>query len=680
MKKQLTKIIDVNKDKCINCHACILACPVKYCNDGSGDHVNVNFDLCIGCGSCLVKCTHNARIYLDDFSYFLKALEKGEKVVAIVAPSVAANFPDKYLNLNGWFKSIGIEAVFDVSFGAELTVYSYLNYIKEKNPKLVIAQPCPAIVTYLEIYKPELLEYLVPVDSPMLHTMKMIKHFYPKYKNHKIAVISPCTAKKREFDETGYGDFNVAYKSLDEFLKTSNIDLNNYEPVDYDNPPAERAVLFSSPGGLMQTAERWVPEIRYKTRKIEGTHTIYNYLKQLPEVIELGTAPLLIDCLNCENGCNAGSLTLVKDKSIDEIEFYINKRNLEQQNLYLNSPETQDSDYKKVIENLIKKYWKENLYTRNYINLSENNYIKTPTEVELWTIYNKMKKYSQDDILNCTSCGYEKCESMATAIFNNLNRPENCHFYLHKEAILSHEEILKSQKRLRNILESTSEGFIQIDNNGNIIEANPTLKQMFGEDDIVGKSAFDFLDEKNKEIFIQQLNIRNHQDNGKYELEIKSKNGEKIYCLISATNIYDDDGKKTGSFGMISNITDLKKAEQTIQNSEKKFRTLFEYANFGIFLLRNELIIECNKKGLEMFGCSTEQMIGMTLLQFSPENQPDGSDSESKLKIQFDLTLANKQPTFYWVLSRKNKTEFDSEISLAKIVLSGETFIQVIIR
>ena len=55
--------------------------------------------------------------------------------------------------------------MFDVSFGAELTVKSYLEYIRARHPEMVISQPCPAIVTFVEIYMPELLPYLAPADS-----------------------------------------------------------------------------------------------------------------------------------------------------------------------------------------------------------------------------------------------------------------------------------------------------------------------------------------------------------------------------------------------------------------------------------------------------------------------------------------------------------------------------------
>ena len=36
-KKELIPVINVDQEKCVNCHVCINACPVKYCNDGSGD-------------------------------------------------------------------------------------------------------------------------------------------------------------------------------------------------------------------------------------------------------------------------------------------------------------------------------------------------------------------------------------------------------------------------------------------------------------------------------------------------------------------------------------------------------------------------------------------------------------------------------------------------------------------
>lgn len=454
MKKTLSKVITVDEDKCINCHACIAACPVKYCNDASGDFIQINHDSCIACGACITACTHEARVILDDTQRFFDDLSKGEKIVAIVAPAIATNYPNSYLKINTWLKSIGIKAVFDVSFGAELTVKSYLEYAEQKKPKTIIAQPCPAIVSFIEIYKPELLPYLAPADSPMVHTLKMIKEYYPEYKYYKTVVISPCIAKKREFEEVKYGDYNVTLTKLNEYFKTNKININNFKDTDYDNPPAERAVLFSTPGGLLRTVQRESEAAAASTRKIEGNPTIYHYLEHLPEMIQKGYSPLIVDCLNCEKGCNAGTGTDTKELHPDELEYYIEKRANEMKQRHKKSGLAADKRTKKSIDELINKYWKPNLYHRTYMDLRDNFQLKKPNEKQKWDIYHKMNKFSEKDIFNCNSCGYSRCEDMAIAIFNDLNKPENCHHFISDQLEKDKKNILESQEKVYDLQKS----------------------------------------------------------------------------------------------------------------------------------------------------------------------------------------------------------------------------------
>ncbi len=455
----LAKIINVDAEKCQNCHACITACPSKFCNDGSGDHIKINDDLCIGCGECLKACTWGARTIVDDTEQFMEDLKRGVPMVAIIAPAVAASFPTTYLNLNGWLKQNGVSANFDVSFGAELTIKSYLEHIQKNRPKAVIAQPCPAIVSYIELYRPELLEYLAPADSPMLHTIKMIKEFYPEYKNHKVAVISPCIAKKREFEETGYGDYNVTMTNLKEYLINNGIALERYDKIDYDNPPAERAVLFSTPGGLMETADRWAHGIRSKIKKIEGPHSIYEYLETLDRDIARGHAPLIIDCLNCEKGCNGGTGTDCTDLSMGQLESLIESRKEQMQNLYLNgegSSNLSEVDKDEIIQDRIKDYidenWKPGLYDRTYVNRSKNKLVTKVPERALEEIYHSMHKYSPDDHKNCSACGYGNCKDMATAIYNGLNQPYNCHYYQHKMLEINSEKRKAAMTEFQNLI------------------------------------------------------------------------------------------------------------------------------------------------------------------------------------------------------------------------------------
>jgi len=458
-KASLTPVIRVDENKCINCYACITDCPVKLCMNASGDKITINPDLCIGCGNCIHVCTHKARSIIDDTPRFLSDLKNGIKMIAIVAPAVASVFPDRFLNLNGWLKSLGVEAFFDVSFGAELTVISYLDYINAKNPRTVIAQPCPAIVSFVEIYHPELIPHLAPADSPMLHTVRLVNEYYPEYKHHKTVIISPCIAKRREFDETGLGDYNVTMLALKEQLELQRKELSSFPEIQYTTPHAERAVGFSTPGGLLDTAERFVPGIRRKTHKVEGVHTIYPYLTEMSELLHSDVEiPLLIDCLNCEKGCNGGPGTGNIDKPVPVLENPVRKRRAKLEAYH--KPHKGEWVYKKY-HTILDKYWKKNLYNREYRDLSGNNNLRIPSEQELTEVYHKLRKFDKKDIYNCTSCGYGSCEAMAKAIFNNLNKPENCAHYI-MERLKEHVTTAEQNQMLKEQIESASKSIDDI--------------------------------------------------------------------------------------------------------------------------------------------------------------------------------------------------------------------------
>lgn len=441
----LRPVVRVIEENCVNCHRCIAVCPVKMANDGSGDHVRINGDLCIGCGECIDACTHGAREGIDDAEAFFGALARREKIVAIVAPAVVSSFPDDYLRLNSFLAQMGVSAFFDVSFGAELTVKSYLEYKKEHNPKTIIAQPCPTLVTFIELYRPELIPYLAPADSPMLHTIKMIREYYPLYSSYKVAVLSPCFSKRREFDETGIGDYNVTFRSLSDYIRKKGVVLSEYPEKEYDNPPAERAVLFSTPGGLMRTIERSVAGASEITRKIEGHPQVFHFLAHMSEAIKTGAAPLhqVVDCLNCELGCNGGPGTNNRGKHADVIEQPIEQRNRDMQKQYRPKGVFKFlGSNRKKLDALINQYWKKGLYDRSYVDRSSvfRTAIKRPSDADIQSCFASMHKKTKADILNCGACGYNSCEQMAVAIYNGLNRVENCRHYMAVEVANLHEE------------------------------------------------------------------------------------------------------------------------------------------------------------------------------------------------------------------------------------------------
>jgi iron only hydrogenase large subunit-like protein len=489
----MTPLIKVDTEKCNNCHSCIAVCPVKHCLDGSGDKISIIHERCLGCGRCVTACTSHARSINDDAEEFFDALDTHTPMVAVIAPSAVTVFDDIF-RLIGFLKSLGVMAVFDVAFGAELTIRSYLEYARKENPDIIIASPCPAIVNYCELYAPHLLRYLAPVQSPMAHTAIMIKNFYHEYAGAKIAAISPCVAKKREFEEAGYIDFNVTMSGFQKILKQRHIGMDDVTPCDFDGPVAERAVSFSSPGGLKNTILRDAPALLKKIRRVEGTFSVYGYLNEIPKMLEENAAPFMVDCLSCSSGCNGGPGTPNFGCPVDLLENKIEARLKEhtRRNKFLFGFNR--------IKSEISGFWKPDIYSRSYRDRSGSlSGYRQPTEKDLALIYHRMKKTNASDFLNCAACGYGSCRGMAEAIFNGLNRPENCHHYLKKEV----DERLQEHG---SILEYVRDGIFLLESSGIILPSySKALEEIFRRDMLAGLPVMDvlagFLDkEKIKEI------------------------------------------------------------------------------------------------------------------------------------------------------------------------------------
>ncbi len=262
------------------------------------------------------------------------------------------------------------------------------------------------------------------------------------------------------------------------YLSDNNIDLSRFPKTEFDNPPAERAVLFSSPGGLLRTVERYNPNASRVTRKIEGQPEIIHYLFHLPEARKTPntTTPLLIDCLNCEMGCNGGPGTDNRNKHPDVVESSVERRAEEMRRKYApkGEPATRGGKKRRLrkIDKILDAYWSPQLYHRSYRDRSavKRHAYREPTQAEFEAVYRQTHKYAPEDFLNCGSCGYNSCEQMAFAIVNGLNRPENCRQYMESDLrqYATHADDLSRQLRsiaeesaqhLRHNLSDTSELF-----------------------------------------------------------------------------------------------------------------------------------------------------------------------------------------------------------------------------
>ena len=119
---------------------------------------------------------------------------------------------------------------------------------------------------------------------------------------------------------------------------------------------------------------------------------------------------------------------------------------------------------------------------------------------------------------------------------------------------------------------------------------------------------------------------------------------------------------------------------EELRVSETKFRTLHDSARDAIFMMQGDHFISCNPATLAMYGCREEDIIGQTPARFSPSVQPDGHGSSEKAAEKIRLALAGASSTFEWRHCKLDGTGFDAEVSLNRMELNGDYFLQATVR
>jgi PAS domain S-box-containing protein len=142
------------------------------------------------------------------------------------------------------------------------------------------------------------------------------------------------------------------------------------------------------------------------------------------------------------------------------------------------------------------------------------------------------------------------------------------------------------------------------------------------------------------------------------EIILRANNGELKPSLLSATLVPEDLVLVT-----FIDISQRKSAEAAIQNSEKKYRTLFENSSEGIFLL-NDRFIDCNEQLATLLGYSRTEIIGRAPLDFCPLLQPDGSESVPSFRNYMNSASLGHYERFPWRYLKKDMVPLDTEMSL----------------
>jgi len=664
-----------------------LACITYQDYDGS-IKVKIDLEHCIACGRCITACKHDARYYADDTERFFADLKDGVPISLIVAPAIKTNVQD-YKKLFTYLKSIGVNQIYDVSLGADICIWAHIKYI-EKNENLpIITQPCPAIVSYCEMYHKDLLKRLSPVQSPMACTSIYMKDY--KGVTDRIAAISPCIAKANEFEETKLAQYNITFSALNAYLGIMNIKLPD-EETGFDHEECGLGSLFPMPGGLKENIEYFLGK-KLHIAKAEG-YDVYeklNIYASTPEEF----LPDIYDVLNCMEGCNVGSASS-HDKSVFEIDKAMDSSRtgaIAERN-------------RRHYEDVYKSYDKAfdlSKFMRKYKPVL-HKYPKITT-ADIKKAYDLLGKPDyEEQHIDCGACGSDTCYEMARKIVLNVNIPENCIFKSKEDARVEHEntiraleqiaemervndadERLRAQKinelqltKLNLILKTAKNGLwdmelleSEADSPNGIVKWSDDFRNIFGYEDEndfpnLLVSWMDCIHPEDFERVIEAFDNHMLDTTGKtpYDVEyrMKRKSGEYAFCRDICATIRDEEGNPIRIIGSVVDISEQKKMEEV----NKAFA-------------RQEAEAESQAKSTFLATMSHEirtpmnAIIGMTTIARMSDNIDKKSEALDKIDSasKHMLGIINDILDFSKIESGKfelSQTHFEYEKMLQKVV------------
>ncbi len=456
----MEEYLEFRNAKCKDCYKCLRECPVKAIK--VVDHqAKIIKERCILCGKCTRVCPQNAKRVHSSKDEVLNLIRTNKKVVASVAPSFISSFRiQDFSIMKIALCKLGFFDAEETSIGANVVVQEYEKLLKSGKYKNFITSACPAINRMIQIYYPNALEYLAPVDTPAVVHAKMIKEADSEA---KVVFIGPCIAKKKEGKDSGVIDGVLTFEELFELFNDNNIDLNMISNVHVseDKEVANRAKYFPISRGIIKSFAS-LPK-GYEYIAIDGVERCFEVLNSINDL-----SGIFLEINSCASACINGPCSLTKEK--DSISSNAIVRSYARKEMELGGK----SD--KVPYDLEVS--------------TEYNRIRTGdipgTDKQIEAILAKTGKLKPEDELNCGVCGYSTCRAKAWAVLNGYADIDMCLPYMRKKAeSMSYE-----------IIQNSPNGIIVVDSDLKIVDINAKALELGGMTgyDVKGKYVVDYFE------------------------------------------------------------------------------------------------------------------------------------------------------------------------------------------
>ena len=231
------------------------------------------------------------------------------------------------------------------------------------------------------------------------------------------------------------------------------------------------------------------------------------------------------------------------------------------------------------------------------------------------------------------------------------------------------------------VFEQSHEGIAITDTMGNILTVNKAFTEItgYGEEEVIGKTSgrkdLDFY----RDLFFQQ----SHHGHWQGEVWNRRRDGIDYIEWLSLTEVRDEHGNVTNYISIFSDITERKRAEDSLRDAENRYRTLFEESQDAMMTIEppDWHFTSVNPATLQLFLVNDEtHFLQLGPLDISPERQPDGALSSEKSLAMITQAMEQGANFFEWTHKRSSGEEFPATVLLTRMEINGKFLIQATVR